>query len=231
MNIMRRCLLLSLLVSCGLANPALGELVVINQDVTIDATNSYPEPTDNDSFLFVEVRDSSIGTPTHVQVNAGGVIGGMLDIYDHSSVTMNGGEFQDFTRVRDNSALTINSGSLLPKTRLMRVSDITGVLEIHDSATLNYFAGDVFGSIYQTGNSVINVYGYGFSVIGDLPFQPFQNGRVEITGFSTNGEPLNLSIRRRSSTAAVYVHLLPEPATLLLAACATFGVLCFCRRR
>jgi hypothetical protein len=194
---------------------ATASLVVIDQDTIIDAANSFPEPPVGEPPLFVEIQNGSAGAPV-VQLVDGGVIGGFVTVSDESHLIMRGGEIKAETRVVDQATLTISGGLIAPLIRLYDTTDVVGVLGIEDQATLNIRGGYVVGIIFQYDSSTINVYGYDFSAVGDLPTSLDNNSLVQITGFYPDHSPLLIDIARLSTNAKVFLHTVPEPSPSLL---------------
>lgn len=203
-------------------------LVLIDQDTTIDASNSLPEPPLSSPHLFVELRAGSSGSPT-VELKEGGVIGGSVNVGDESHLIVTGGQIESFTRVTDRGMLTLSGGRIAPLIRSHAADDIVGILDIADEGTLNLRGGDAFGIIFQHDSSVINIFGYGFDVEGEIPTS--NDARtVRVTGFSPNGSPLAIEIGRRSANAQVFLHTVPEPSCCGLAAIALTGSVAYFRR-
>jgi hypothetical protein len=200
---------------CSVAHSSEAGIQIIDQDTTINAANSYPEPPDGADVLSVQIQNGTSSSP-RVNLEPGGVIGGYVDLRGRSSLTMTGGQIQGQTTCHDESTLTIMEGSSLPLIHTYQNSDVTGILEVKDAATLNLYGGNIFGQIYQQGSSTINVFGYGLNVDGELPTSPDTISGVKITGYYPNGNPLSLDIVRLSANAKVVINTVPEPSVLAL---------------
>lgn len=205
-----------------LAEPVMGAQITIDQDTTIDASSSFPEPPPGDPELFVDISEGSAGPPT-VQIKDGGVIGGFVTVGDESHLVMRGGEIQALTRVVDKGTLSLSGGRIAPLIRFYVATDVIGVLELEDTSILNIQGGDVFGTIIQHDASTINVFGYGFQVEGELPTSMENISAVRINGFYADGSPLSIDIARLSSDAKVFLHNVPEPSVCVVVSWAIFG--------
>ena len=54
----------------------------------------------------------------------------------------------DVELLYDNAMLTISGGSILPLIRFYQSADVTGILELKDSATLNLFGGGLHEEVH-----------------------------------------------------------------------------------
>jgi hypothetical protein len=119
-----------------------------------------------------------------------------LSTYDFSTTNIHGGEISWGIDTYDSSTVNIYDGTIT-----------CHFLGVRDSSTLNIYGGnlDVVNSptFYET--STVNIYGYGFfydDVLGVLT----GNLQDESTFIFRELSPSNYS----------HLHLVPEPATLLL---------------
>ncbi len=196
-------------------------ILTVDEDMIIDAANSFPEPPDPDSLLM-NIVDGA-GGPTTVEVREGGVIGGGVSLYGNSHVNMTGGGIEALVTLFDNSTFTLSGGTILPLIRGYDAVDVAGVLRVTEQATLNLrggiFLGSTgshpFGIILQEDSSVINIYGHSFVTRGEFPKATVSPTGVRVQGVYRDGSPFNIEILRLGFDAQVFLHTIPEPAGLV----------------
>ena len=184
----------------------IGEPITAN--TTIDASRSYPEKS-------VGVFDDSSGSPT-VQLVDGGSIGGWAQLFDESRLIMSGGEVGGKVVVLDDATFTMTGGVVgSARSPVIDGGDIyaegTSTIQIRGGR----FALDAFELF---GESSLHFYGT------NLESWVSGGGLFSVTGLLEDGEPINAS-GLMGPSASVFVHNVPEPAALSLAAVGVVTVL------
>jgi hypothetical protein len=97
----------------------------------------------------------------------------------------------------------------------------SAILKVVDNSVLNLRGGTFFGAVENDGgaisqedNSIINIYGHSFVVSGEIPIDNTPPMGVVVRGIYASAEPFSIRIGRRSSSAQVFLHVVPEPSAL-----------------
>jgi hypothetical protein len=197
------------------ANPLYPPNVTIDDDVTIDDSNSYLEPPEP-QVLSLEIVDGVDGATT-VELVDSGVIGGFVEVRDTSHLVINGGQIQARTEVKDHATLTMRGGSIEPLIRLYAAVEAPILLDLQDSAVLNlHGAAPSLDYVDLHDSSVAHVYGHSFVVDGDLPTGTSPGSGVTVSGMYANNQPFSVFFSRDPGTAQVFLHSIPEPSILTL---------------
>jgi hypothetical protein len=194
--------------------------VTIDENLTIDASNSFPDTGSLAEVLLVDIIEGASGSPT-VEVVEGGSIGGFAYVRDASHLIVSGGEIDGLTRVFDNATLTLSGGSIAPRAVWYQAADPSGVIRIEDSGTVNLRGGEFFGKISQADDSVVNIYGRNFIVNGELPNGTTTHSGVRVRGEYADGTHFDIPVGRDSTSAQVFLFTVPEPNCVCLVALAT----------
>jgi len=190
------------ILSIAYALPAVAGNISIDQDTTIDDTNSFR--TDH-----VSIVNGLSGSPT-VTMAEGGEIGLSLGIFDNSKFIMTGGEIDFFTHVTDNATLVMKGGSIACRADICSVIDFDSILTAAGSATLHLFAGQFGSRIVLGDSSTAHFYGTSLELLSDNNNRPF------VRGFNADGVAINVSVALRSPNAQIILHtIVPEPTSLL----------------
>ena len=211
--------------------PVHAATVALDQDTTIDASNSYPEPAPNADPLTLEIIDRLGGSPT-VDLVAGGVIGGFVNVRGGSHLSMSDGQIQALTTILDHASFTLRGGSIEPLIAFYNAADPAGVLRVTDNGTINLQGGQFFGTLIQEGSSVVNIFGRSFIVDGEIPNGTTSPSGVRVQGIFGNGNPFDITIMREGLNAQVFLHTIPEPPSMIPVAtsAALWSAKCFRRR-
>jgi hypothetical protein len=187
--------------------------VILDQDTTIDASNSYPEPPSGAEPLTLDIVDGVSG-PASVEILDGGVIGGFVNVRGSSQLSMTGGQIQALTTIFDNATLTMAEGSIEPLIEFYDAADAAGVIRLKDNARMHIRGGHFFGSLLQEDASRVDIYGHSFLVNGDLPTSTEPLSGVNVSGVYADGNSFDIHITRMSENAQVFLHTVPESPSI-----------------
>ena len=207
--------LLCVLVSMTSAS-AYSATVILDQDTTIDAANSFPDPGFGADSLLVEIVDGPTG-PTLVRLTDGGVIGGSVHVLDNSHLLMLGGRIEARTVVRGNATLTIAGGNIHCSAAQCATDDTAYVINVEEHGTINFHSGVIGTNLLLEDSAVANIFARSFVVDGELPSANANPTGVRIQGIYAGGESFDITIIRDIGTAQVFIHIVPEPSPWVLA--------------
>ena len=128
-----------------------------------------------------------------VTVDMSGGVVGTLSAYDSSIFSMSGGNLYNTSHAN------------------ILDSDIAIAMFSNDSSTAD-ISGGIIGRLSASGDSIVNIYGSGFQ------YSPLGGhwGAGYLTGFWENGDSFTIDFDGDSSYDHINLHVIPEPATLLL---------------
>lgn len=178
--------------------------VIIDQDTTIDAQNSFPD----DRLRIVD----GISDPIEVSMLAGGTVGLHVSVEQNSRFEMFGGFIGDRVSVIENGTFVYRGGNI------SSINDVNGNLGASGNSTLHIFGALDVGALILNEFSTVHFYGSNLQ---------FFNGKV--TGLAATGDPQDVNLIIGSSDVQVVLHGVPEPSTLICGASA-LGILLGFRR-
>jgi len=158
------------------------------------------------SPVYSNLYDSST-----VNVYTGGGFNGwtacFLSLYNTSVLNVNGGMVSAFTQLYNHSTANLNGGEI-------------SLLWLYDYSVLNLYKGivDTFGENYVIpATATVNIYGYGFNYTPYGQWWDIGDGWwvSALTGHSFDGGSITYYGLPDPATNA-NIHLIPEPATILL---------------
>lgn len=190
-------------------------IVTIEQDITIDESNSYPDPGFGVESLLVEIIDGPT-VPTRVHLADGGVIGGAVHVLGNSHLLITGGRVEARTVVSEYATLTIAGGSIQCTAAQCATDDTAYVLNVEENGTINIRGGEIGTNTLLEDSAVANIFARSFSVDGELPSASVNPSGVRIQGTYADGHPFDLTIIRDIATALVFIHTVPEPTNVTL---------------
>jgi hypothetical protein len=171
----------------------------------VDSIGTYDTST-------VNVIDGSVNTLDALEFSIANISGGYVrgaSAWDHA-----------FVNFFDNaSAVTIGAGDYGMLNMIGGTADNVGA---NESGTINLYGGIINRHLGASGESVLNVYGYGF--VYDPTTGSFDGG--QLTGFWLEGTPFTIDLYGTETYS--HINLIPEPTTLLLFG---FGFLALRRKR
>lgn len=155
------------LVALALVTSAEGALVVIDQDTTIDAANSFLDDS-------VSIVDSSGGATTVTMVPGGAVSG--FRVSGDSSFEINGGTSTFLSALQDNATLVMRGGTIECSESVCLVIDYDALLQLGDNSSMHIYGGTIAGPIRLDGDATAHFYGRG------LALSLFPAGALESNG-------------------------------------------------
>lgn len=191
----------------------------------IDGSNS---PITSTVFVY----DSSIGNPTTIQIESGGVVEDQIQLNDFCLMSMRSGFVADSIFLDDDSQAIIRGGRIDGSLILSNRSSVTMLGGITQDST--YFVkndstfdikGGVLGDELQASNrSVVTIYGQMFN----RPYGEITNDFGMLSGILSNGDPFSLRyFRDIDATIRLVEAPAPTSATPLIA----LGAIAAIRRR
>lgn len=184
----------------------------ITVDTVIDATNPYP--------VGFGAYDAGGGSPT-ITLLEGGEVGGTVILYDESRLIMSGGEIGQRLAVADNATFTMTGGGVAQNMPFN--SDPPDMVAI-GAGRINIRGGRI-GNHTVAGNSInlgfidlqdsaaLHVYGTNLQLSYPVSGGGFH---FTVTGLLEDGQTVNI-LGSRFHQAAVFVHNVPEPSSIVIA--------------
>jgi hypothetical protein len=189
--------------------------VTIDENLTIDASSSFPDPGLHSDGLLVQIVDGQSG-PSVVSIVDGGLIGGSVNVRGASELYMSGGRIDAHTLIADSSTLTLAGGSISCRAAHCAADDVAYVVHVKDNGTLNFQGGAIGTDVRLDDSAVANVFGHSFVVEGDLPAATGSPTGVRVQGIYGNGTPFDITFIRDVGSAQVFLHAVPETASNVL---------------
>jgi len=182
--------------------------VYISQDITLDASNSFPSDTvgiydgdDGPTTVFMLaggfVDRLNAYDRTTLYVSGGGTIGADMSALDDATLYLSGGIVADDLRAHDRSVIHITGGEVL-----------SGSTHATDNSTINIHGG-LLSHLAVDGNAKINVFGR------ELAFTTPEE--IHLVGILADGSPIDVPIQRLDS-GTISLNVVPEPSAIVLAA-------------
>lgn len=199
------------------------ETLIVDQDFTIDASNSFPDTSGPFEFDELVIREGVSGAPT-VRLVDGGLIGITLILQDESRLNMMGGMTEYQFWVTDEATLTYTGGSIACSALACLAADTIGVLSASGMAELHLFKNDVGGVLTLRELSKAHLYGKGLQIISDSQLisgarQLLVDGDFQVDNSSA---PMEIHI---FDSASIEIHEIPEPCGVVLSLLALVGTM------
>ena len=198
--------------------------------VVLKGLSSYDKSTVNVSGGQIHSGLYSYESST-INVSGWGEISGDLIAYDLSTTNVYGGVLSELSSCNQ-SVINISGGyvSELEGYDQSTINIAGGFVNLaagYGNNITNIWGGEIFG-LYAEDSSIINIYGYGFAY--DHYDGPIPEREGYLTGFWQNGTAFTISLAKGNDVTYNHLnlHIIPEPATILLLA---LGSLALIRRR
>ena len=167
---------------------------------------------------------------------SGGEIGGYLWANDNSTVTVSGGSIGDGLGANDNSTVTVSGGSIGDGLEAWNDSTVTvsggeigDYLEAYNNSTVTVSGGTIGDDVWALNDSTVTIIGSGFNfAYGDY----FDGGSLDgltLTGLLGDGTPIDNTVYIYQSATVTLARKIPEPATAAMVLLGAGGLIC--RRR
>ena len=196
-----------------------------------------------DSIVDAQIRivDGPNG-PTTVEVVDGADIPA-INAYGNSVLNVRGGRVQDDLAALNNARVNIFGGAVGASQEDVWAID-SSVINIYggvfgddiiaaNAGTVHLYGGHVFGSLGVAQDGIINVYLQNFELLPYPPREPHECCNILI-GTLADGSPIDVQLfvdTFNSRTAAISLHVVPEPASLTLTLIVALAACCWFRRK
>jgi len=186
----------------------------ITENTLIDANNTYAD-------AGVGLYDAGGGSPT-VQIVDGGAVGYSATLFNQSHLIMSDGYIGTVMAILDQATFTMNGGVVGNK--ISPVVEYAWGIEAHDQGTMHLRGGRLeFNLIGLFGESSLHIYGLGLRLFGEDTSA--YTDRYWVTGTFTDGQPIAVNVDKAGPQTSIFLHNVPEPASLSLAAAGSAGLL------
>ena len=185
---------------------------IYNDDTVVDMSGGMCDyiTTYNGSTLNITGGQAQVGACDYSTVKiSGGTISNSANAYLNSTIYYSGSAYGQNLGAFDSGKVYMTGGT---------VENIGSI----DSSIFNLYGGYITDSIFGSGSSIINIFGYDLS----KTYSGGTYGNGQVSGYFTDNSSFTIDLYGASTYEHIY--LIPEPTALLLF---SFGCLFLKRKR